>query len=110
MSEPTEPVIYQFRVVFVSISPLVWRRLLVWSNTTIASFHHLLQIAFDWSDEHLHQFLIHAKRYGQSRSGGTIFTDDPHEIKLDDFRLRLARSFCTSTTSGITDNTSSASK
>lgn len=93
MSESLESMVYQFRVVLVGISPLIWRRLLVQSDTTLADLHQVLQISFDWSDFHLHQFLIHAKRYGQSRSGGVAFTDDPHEIKLADCGLRVSEKF-----------------
>lgn len=85
--------VYQFRVVLVGISPLIWRRLLVQSDITLADLHQVLQIAFDWSDFHLHQFLIHAKRWGESRSGGISFVDDPREIKLADFGLRVTEKF-----------------
>jgi hypothetical protein len=93
MSEPPESMVYQFRVVLLGISPLIWRRLLVRSDTTVDEFRHVLQISFGWSDAHLHQFLIHAKRYGQSRSGGIAFIDDPREIKLADFGLRVSEKF-----------------
>ena len=43
---------------------MVWRRLLVPSDTTIAQLHDVLQIAMGWEDLHLHQFLIHGKAYG----------------------------------------------
>ena len=93
MPDSPETVIYQFRVALVGISPLIWRRLLVQSETTVDEFHHVLQLSFGWSDAHLHQFLIHAKRYGQSRSGGIAFMDDPREIKLADFGLRVSEKF-----------------
>ncbi len=35
------------------ISPQIWRRLLVRSDSTIAELHDTLQIAFGWMDEHL---------------------------------------------------------
>src|SRR6266481_816828 len=61
VSEPSlsSITIYQFRVVLCGVSPLVWRRLLVASDTTLAELHEILQSAFDWSGEHLHRFLIH---------------------------------------------------
>ncbi len=93
MPKQPEIMVYQFRVVLLNISPLIWRRLLVRSDTTIDEFHHILQISFGWLDDHLHQFLIHAKRYGQSRSGGVAFTDDPRQIKLADFGLRVSEKF-----------------
>ena len=48
--------IYQLRVVLRGISPLIWRRVLVHSETTLAHLHTILQILFAWSDEHLHGF------------------------------------------------------
>jgi hypothetical protein len=47
--------IYQLRVVLCGVSPLVWRRLLVVSTTSIAELHEILQNAFSWSGEHLHR-------------------------------------------------------
>jgi pRiA4b ORF-3-like protein len=60
------PSIYQLRVVLRGISPLIWRRLLVHSDTTLAHLHAILQIVFAWSDEHLHCFHIHGQEYGSS--------------------------------------------
>ena len=45
------PNIYQLRIVLRGISPLIWRRLLVRSDTTLAQLHLVLQLLFDW-DEH----------------------------------------------------------
>ena len=43
MSQPTEPSsIYQLRIVLREISPLIWRRLLVCSDTTLAHVHTIL--------------------------------------------------------------------
>jgi hypothetical protein len=51
--------IYQLRVVLRGISPLIWRRLLVRSETTLAQLHTILQIVLAWSDEHLYGFYVH---------------------------------------------------
>jgi hypothetical protein len=40
---------------------MIWRRLLVGSDSSIADLHHTLQIAFGWSDSHLHRFHIHGR-------------------------------------------------
>jgi hypothetical protein len=67
MTTPSTPLsIYQLRIVLRGISPLIWRRVLVPSNTTLAHLHAILQILFAWSDEHLHSFYIHGKEYGSS--------------------------------------------
>ena len=80
--------VYQLRVWIREISPQFWRRLLVRSDSTIAQLHDTLQIAFGWTDEHLHQFLIRGKPYGIGRSGGISFDDNPHQIRLCDFHFR----------------------
>src|SRR2546428_9995431 len=61
---PEPPSVYQLRIVLREISPLIWRRLLVCSDTTLAHLHTILQIVFTWSGEHLHTFHIHGKDYG----------------------------------------------
>ena len=53
--------IYQFHVLLLTISPAIWRRFLIRSDSTIADLHYSLQILMGWDDEHLHQFTIHGK-------------------------------------------------
>jgi Plasmid pRiA4b ORF-3-like protein len=52
------------------VSPIIRRRPLVSSDSTIADLHDTPQIAFGWSDDHPHRFLIHGKQYG---SAGFLF-------------------------------------
>jgi len=61
---------YQLHVVLRNVSPLIWRRLLVRSDTSIAELHAILQTAMGWSDTHLHRFRLHGKAYGIARCGG----------------------------------------
>jgi len=61
--------IYQLHILLLPINPPIWRRLHVRSDSSIATLHELLQIAFDWSDFHLHRFVIRGKEYGLSRRG-----------------------------------------
>jgi Plasmid pRiA4b ORF-3-like protein len=90
MSGPTDTgvEVYQLRIWIRKINPQIWRRLLVRSDSTIAELHDTLQVAFDWSDEHLHQFLIRGKPYGIGRIGGVIFDDNPRQVHLRDFHFR----------------------
>src|SRR6266404_1617555 len=75
MVQPNAPAeIYQLHILLLQINPPIWRRLHVRSNSSIATLHDLLQIAFDWSDFHLHRFVIRGKEYGVSRMGCTTFT------------------------------------
>jgi hypothetical protein len=85
--------VYQLRIWIRRISPQIWRRLLVRGDSTIAELHDTLQVAFDWSDEHLHQFLIRGKPYGIGRIGGIIFDDNPHQVQLRDFHFRCKETF-----------------
>jgi Plasmid pRiA4b ORF-3-like protein len=84
----TEVEVYQLRIWIRKISPQIWRRLLVRSDSTIAQLHDTLQIAFGWADEHLHQFLIRGKPYGIGKPGGVSFDDNPHQVRLCDFHFR----------------------
>jgi len=96
MSADTPPAprkVYQLKVVLRQCSPLIWRRLLVTSDTTIAQLHTILQIAMGWEDVHLHRFRIHGKDYGIYREGGLFFADDPNEVRLADFKLRPGERF-----------------
>lgn len=81
--------VYQLRIWIRKISPQIWRRLLVRSDSTIAELHGTLQIAFGWADDHLHQFLIRGKPYGIGRIGGIMFDDNPCQVQLRDFHFRL---------------------
>ena len=70
MVQPNAPAeIYQLHILLLQINPPIWRRLHVPSDSSIAMLHDLLQIAFDWSDLHLHRFVIRGKEYGVSRMG-----------------------------------------
>lgn len=91
--ERNEVFVYQLRIWIRGISPAIWRRLLVRSDSTIADLHQTLQIAFGWEDWHLHQFLIRGKRYGVTKSGGMTFVDNPRHIQLGDFQFRVRERF-----------------
>ena len=80
--------VYQLRVVLAGISPMVWRRLLVPAETSVAGLHAILQAAFRWSDEHLHRFTIHAVEYGLWRPGSAGFSRDARQVLLSGFGLR----------------------
>jgi|SRR5665213_2449589 hypothetical protein len=79
--------LYQLRVVLRDVSPLVWRRLLINSETSLAQLHELLLLTFGWSGEHLHLFHIHGRGYGVSQYGGIAFSEDARCVRLSRFRL-----------------------
>ena len=85
--------VYQLKVVLRDCSPLIWRRLLVPGETTIAQLHTILQTVMGWEDLHLHRFRIHGKEYGVYHEGGIVFADDPHQVRLAAFKLRRGERF-----------------
>lgn len=93
LTAPALPVVFQLKVVLRGVSPLIWRRVLIRSDATIAGLHRTLQPSTTWSDKHLHRFVIHGKAYGRSRIGGIGFADDPDRVRLVGFGFRLRERF-----------------
>jgi Plasmid pRiA4b ORF-3-like protein len=50
--------IYRIRVDLDDAQPPIWRRLDLRSNLTLDLLHQVLQVAFDWTDSHLHRFSL----------------------------------------------------
>jgi hypothetical protein len=93
MLDPPHTGVYQLKVALRGISPLIWRRLLVRADTSIADHHHILPLVMGWTNSHLPRFLIHGKEYGIAYAGGMGFDDDPKQIRVADFRFRLRERF-----------------
>ncbi|QMS92304.1 hypothetical protein HUN01_33710 [Nostoc edaphicum CCNP1411] len=58
MSKYEQLVIYQLHIFILGISPMIWRRVKIRSDSTIADLHYIIQIAIGWADSHLHRFII----------------------------------------------------
>jgi hypothetical protein len=63
MEHDSQPEAYCVHVWIRGIYPMLWRRFLVRSDSTLADLHVVLQIGFDWTDFHLHRFRIRKKDY-----------------------------------------------
>jgi len=85
--------IYQLKVWVQEISPMVWLRLLIRSDSTIADLHYIIQIAFGWDDVHLNRFHIRGKDFGVYHDGGMSFADHPEKVFLSAFSFRLRERF-----------------
>ena len=72
---------------------MVWRRLLVRSDSTISDLHYTIQIAMGWSDVHLNQFHIHGQDFGVYHDGGICFSDNPEKVPLSAFGFRTRERF-----------------
>lgn len=93
LDPPSVPIVYQLRGVLRGVSPLIWRRLLVGADCSVAELHTALQIAFSWSGEHLHRFVIHGREYGIAYLGGPSFRDDARRVPLARFGFRVGERF-----------------
>lgn len=76
--------VFRLRVVLRGVSPLIWRRLLVRSDTTLAELHTILQVAFGWDDVHLHRFKVHGREYDYL---------DGNRVRIGDLGLRATERF-----------------
>lgn len=53
---PELPEIIQLKIRLLGISPMIWRRVLIPSATTLRELHGVLQVAMGWESIHLYQF------------------------------------------------------
>lgn len=53
----------QLKVTLLEIRPAIWRRLLVPAHIKLPKFHTVLQLAFDWTNSHLHAFRLKDESY-----------------------------------------------
>ncbi|MGS4262666.1 plasmid pRiA4b ORF-3 family protein [Serratia marcescens] len=77
--------IYVIKIAVRGVSPMVWRRLRIAADTSLAALHFIFQIVQGWGDDYLHQFHIYGKDYGISYDGGIGFPDNPFWVVIDDF-------------------------
>lgn len=74
-------VVYRVWVDIDDAAPPIWRRIDVRSDLTLDFVHQVLQVAFDWTDSHLHRFSL----------GGGAFDRDsqlflcPYDVEEADF-------------------------
>ena len=78
------------RVDLAHLKPAIWRRLEVPASMTLAQLHRVIQMAFDWTDSHLHGFEIGGQRYGQPMPD--LFGLEMDDLDERKFRLRYVAS------------------
>src|ERR1700722_12618033 len=87
MEHDSQPEAYYIHFWIRGMHPMLWRRFLVRSDSTLADLHVVLQIGFDWTDFHLHRFRIRKKDYAVPRCGGLGCCYDARKIKLGDLHF-----------------------
>lgn len=53
-----EPALYRIRIDLDHAKPPIWRRLDLRSDLPLDVVHQVLQVAYDWTDSHLHRFSL----------------------------------------------------
>lgn len=74
---------YQLKIALTRVRPPVWRRVRVPATATLDELHRVIQIAFDWDDDHLHVFTSDGRRYADPFFG--------LDETADEFRARLGK-------------------
>lgn len=73
---------YQAHVWIRQITPMIWRRPWVRSDSTLADLHYPIQIALGWTDIHLRRFHLRGKAYGIPRAYGPWCSTDARKVTL----------------------------
>jgi hypothetical protein len=74
---------YQLKITLTRVRPPVWRRVRLPATATLDELHRIIQIVFDWDDDHLHVFTVDRRRYADPFFG--------LEETADEFRARLGK-------------------
>ena len=84
---------YFIKIALHGVSPMIWRRIRLSGSTSVARLHEIIQLAFGWDNDHLHQFHIYGKDYGIYYDGGGTFDDNAYEVYLDSFAFDVGDKF-----------------
>jgi len=88
--------IYQIRIALQEIQPLIWRRIQIWEDVTLAQLHTILQIVMDWEDYHLHEFTIGRRVYSVPDPDDNMYERkviDEQKVRLNDVVPRVGTQF-----------------
>lgn len=56
----------RLRIELLQVRPMVWRTVLVDADIRLWKLHDVIQAAFGWQDQHLHEFRAGEKRWGRA--------------------------------------------
>jgi DNA invertase Pin-like site-specific DNA recombinase len=63
--QPKAKTIYQLKITLKDCRPPIWRRVQVYSNSTLRHLHWVIQFSMGWTNSHLHSFNIQGVEYGE---------------------------------------------
>jgi hypothetical protein len=107
MEHDSQLEVYFVHVWIREIHPMLWRRFLVRSDSSLADLHVILQIGFNWTDFHLHRFRIRKKDYAVA---GSVVATMHGKLSLGTCTFASMNASCMSTISAIYGNTRCGSK
>ncbi|GAA3015184.1 plasmid pRiA4b ORF-3 family protein [Tetragenococcus solitarius] len=83
----------QLRIDLKGFKPPIWRRVLVFPDSTLTDLHEIIQKCFEWENEHLYQFIADGHYYA------------PEENTMDDFWGPISEDAASITIGEIFSNT-----
>ena len=78
---------YVLHISLIFSDPLIWRRVQVPGNISLATLHRVIQLSMGWSDSYVHQFLVGKISYEPTLGSETIKENkkyDERNFKLQD--------------------------
>ena len=84
---------YEIRVTLMHIRPEIWRLIRVPSDIRMDRLHDVLQVAFGWTDSHLHQFHVIDAKGGTKAYVGRPNPDFAGSTPTQDETKRLLTNF-----------------
>ncbi|SFE67504.1 plasmid pRiA4b ORF-3 family protein [Trichococcus pasteurii] len=78
----TQPQIYSFKITLENVGVPVWRKVQVNSASTFLELHKIIQILFDWQEDHLHDFRVQ-KSNGVRQKNVIIESDEEASAPFD---------------------------
>ena len=87
------PKIYQLKIYLEGISPMIWRRVEVREDFSLADLHGVFQILMGWENIHLHHFIIYGKRYAMKDDTVWMEANCAKRVRIRDFRFQEGDKF-----------------
>lgn len=92
---PKKAQIYSFKITLENVGVPVWRKVQIESTSTFLELHKIIQILFDWQDDHLHEFRIQKSNGIRQKNVIIESAEEDEESHLfglffDDEKIRLS--------------------
>jgi len=78
---------FLLRLMVVGCTPRIGRRLLVRESMWLSRLHDSIQVAFDWYDYQLHEFVVDDLRFGNPLRKDELVIEDDRDVNLADLDL-----------------------